>query len=168
MDFEQQQLEVIEEKVRAHAKSSSHHLRPSIVIDNPSYSFDETTTARRGQDNPYNTDLSNYDDDSDSGSGESFASETSDGILSPEEIAKQEKQIIALKEHQRVFRARIFVVILLLMTAISNALIVYFLTHNQEMDDYARHVSVFIRGLLCWRLCQLGIFTHCYTLLTLP
>ena len=133
----------LEARVRARSEGHSNHLRPSIVVENPTYAFDETTTARRGRDNPFGQDLSSYDD-SYSGSDldeQSFASETSDGILSPEEIDKQEKQIIALKEHQRVFRARIFVVILLMTTALSNAVIVYFLTHNQEIESYAFHVS---------------------------
>lgn len=138
--MEEQQL--LEARVRA--KSITSHNRPSILVDNPTYDdFDETTIVE-GRDNLYGQDGSSFDD-SYSGSDldeASFASETSDGILSPEEIDKQEKQIIALKEHQRVFRARIFVVILLLITAVSNAVIVYFLTYNQEVESYEFHVSV--------------------------
>lgn len=156
------ETEILERRVNR--KASQHAARPSMLVQNPDFPLGpDDTTMVNGKDNPYNNDMSSYDD-SYSGSdldGESFASETSDGILSPAEIEKNEKNIIALKEHQRVFRARIFVLVLLMITAVSNAVIVYFLTYNMEYDDYQSHVSFVVVGVnLLTMLFPLPLLTY--------
>ncbi|CAB9526669.1 Receptor-type guanylate cyclase gcy [Seminavis robusta] len=133
--------------------------RPSMLIQQPMYYRDESTTAYPGQeDNPYNLDLdeseeeddsysytnSDDDDDNDSFAGGGYETESDDGKLSPEEARKREmekQQKIGAKEHQRVFRARLFVVLLFLGTACANALIVYYLNVNHEYDDYYFHFN---------------------------
>ena len=89
-------------------------------------------------------DMSSFDDESYSGSDlddDSFASESSDDGIVAQDDYKKKKSNVAAKEHQRVFRARIFVLALLAITAVSNSVIVYFLTLNKEQKDYDHHVS---------------------------
>lgn len=97
----------------------------------------------RSSQNPYgnDNDMSSDGDDSYSGSDlddDSFASESSDdGIVAQDN--RKHKSKVAAKEHQRVVRARIFVLMLLAITAVLNAVIVYFFTLNQEKKDYDTH-----------------------------
>lgn len=95
----------------------------------------------------YEDDDSYYSDDLDEEGSDldddSFASESTDGGIVAQEY-KKEKNQVAAKEHTRVFRARIFVLLLLAITAVSNAVIVYFLTLNKEEKDYDHHVSCYV------------------------
>ena len=128
-----------------------------MLIQQPLYYRDQSgneTSSFDDDDESYSG--SEEDDFFDEGDGEaSFAggeddddedraaSESDDGIISPEEAherARLRQSKIGAKEHQRVFRARIFVLFLLMATAISNALIVYFLTKNKEYEDYYSQV----------------------------
>lgn len=66
-----------------------------------------------------------------------------DGRIPTAPTPKPKKKKVASRQQKRVSQARIFVLVLLALTAVGISLIVYFVTRNTEKQDYRSHVSCF-------------------------
>jgi len=123
-----------QEVISSHFHCSSHSSSSDEFNDEYNDSFGLSYTGSDLDDDSFaGDDQSDYYDEGDSDS-------TDAGIVRQE--YKKQKNTIARKENRRVFRARIFVLTLLAITAGANAVIVYFLALNQEQKEYDHHVSL--------------------------
>jgi hypothetical protein len=115
-----------------------HHDNPSDVLTTRQVQIEERTSDRFEATSSYGdsytgSDGSCYDD--------SFTS-WEDGMITAQNAApKPKKKKVAARQQKRVSQARIFVLVLLGLTAVAISLLVYFVARDKEEKDYKHHVS---------------------------